>query len=419
MFDKFKGFYRLSIEERREILRNENIDLNLEEIELSSENANVMIENYIFNYDLPLGIAFNFEIDGEKILIPMAVEEPSVIAAASNGAKILENITTELKQKAVVGQVVIANVKNFDKTFEKIKDLKKYFLNLANKHFTSMIKRGGGIKDIWFKSFKKEGYITIYVSVDTCDAMGANSINTFLEILGEKIFEKFDNKPILKILSNNARKSVVKAFTKTPVEKLDKDKNIAIEIAKRIEEATNYANVDPYRAVTHNKGIMNGVDAVCLATGNDWRALEASVHAFASRNGQYRSLTSWKYDSKTEMLIGEIEIPMPVATVGGTLSVNNASRWSLKLMKNPEAKKLAKIMASVGLVQNFAALRALVTDGIQKGHMSLHARSVAKQVGANENEINEVVNRLKKSVKINEKNAEKILEDIRGEDERN
>ena len=412
MFDKFKGFYRLSIDERREILKSEGISLNVDEIELSSENANVMVENYIFNYNLPLGIAFNFEINGEKILIPMAVEEPSVIAAASNGAKILENITTELKQKAVVGQVVLANVQNFDETFQKLKDLKNEFIDLANKHFVSMTKRGGGVKDIWFKSFN-ERYITIYVSVDTCDAMGANSINTFLEILGDKIFEQFNNKPILKILSNNATESVVKAFTKTPVEKLNKDKNIAIEIAKRIEESTNYANIDPYRAVTHNKGVMNGVDAVCLATGNDWRALEASVHAFASRNGQYRSLTSWKYDSEEQILLGKIEIPMPVATVGGTLSVNSASKWAFKLMKNPDAKKLAQIMASVGLVQNFAALRALVTDGIQKGHMSLHARSVAKQVGANENEIDEVVKKLKKATKINEKEAEEILRYIR------
>lgn len=417
MDNKFNKFYLKSIEERLDILRSEGIELNIEDLILKKDKANVMIENYLFNYHLPLGIALNFEIDDEKLIIPMAVEEPSVIAASSNGAKILGNIKTKLEKKAVIGQVVLAEVSDINDTFNKLVENKNKYLELANKHFASMIKRGGGPKDIWVKSFDDEGYICIYVSVDTCDAMGANSINTFLEILGESIYQEFNYRAILRILSNNATESVVKAYSRTSVEKLNKDKSIGIEIAKRIEQATKYSNIDPYRAVTHNKGVMNGVDAVCLATGNDWRALEASVHAYASRSGQYKSLTNWYYDENTNELVGEIEIPMPVATVGGTLSVNDIAKWSIKLMNNPDAKRLARIMASVGLVQNFAALRALVTDGIQKGHMSLHARSVAKQAGASGNEIEEVVKLLKKSEKINQDNASKILLEIRGKNE--
>lgn len=411
MDNLFYKFYNKTINERREILKSLNL---LSEIKvLENETANLMIENYIQNYQIPLGIAMNFEINNEKILIPMAIEEPSVVAAASNGAKILGNIKTEMIEKAVIGQIVLYDVKNVKLSLERLKQHQQEFIEMAKEKSQNMIKRGGGPKKIWFEGFESEKFVTLYLSVDTCDAMGANTINTILEHISQRVCEIAGADYILRIISNNATESIVSAKASIPILRLNKDVEVAKVIAKKIELATKYASLDPYRASTHNKGIMNGVDAVVLATGNDWRAVEAAAHTYAARSGQYKSLTSWIYDEDKEELVGEIEMPLPVATLGGTISIHQIANWSLNLMNNPSSKKLASIIAAVGLAQNFSAVKAIVTEGIQKGHMSLHAKTLAKQAGANENEIDEVVKKLKSKGKINIEEAKLILDNLR------
>lgn len=411
MDNLFYKFYNKTINERREILKSLNL---LSEIKvLENETANLMIENYIQNYQIPLGIAMNFEINNEKILIPMAIEEPSVVAAASNGAKILGNIKTEMIEKAVIGQIVLYDVKNVKLSLERLKQHQQEFIEMAKEKSQNMIKRGGGPQKIWFEGFEIEKFVTLYLSVDTCDAMGANTINTILEHISQRVCEIAGADYILRIISNNATESIVSAKASIPILRLNKDVDVAKVIAKKIELATKYASLDPYRASTHNKGIMNGVDAVVLATGNDWRAVEAAAHTYAARSGQYKSLTSWIYDEDKEELVGEIEMPLPVATLGGTISIHQIANWSLNLMNNPSSKKLASIIAAVGLAQNFSAVKAIVTEGIQKGHMSLHAKTLAKQAGANENEIDEVVKKLKSKGKINIEEAKLILDNLR------
>ncbi|MFM1581199.1 hydroxymethylglutaryl-CoA reductase, degradative [Helcococcus bovis] len=411
MDNLFYKFYNKTISERRDVLKSLNL---FEEIKkLNEETANLMIENYLQNYQIPLGIAMNFEINDEKILIPMAIEEPSVVAAASNGAKFLGNIKTEMVEKAVIGQIVLYDVKDVNSALVKLKEHEEEFIEMAKEKSQNMIKRGGGPKKIWFKGFENEKFITLYLSVDTCDAMGANTINTILEYISERVCEIVNADYILRIISNNATESIVRATANIPILRLNKDVERAKNIAKKIELATNYANLDPYRASTHNKGIMNGIDAVVLATGNDWRAVEAAAHTYASITGHYKSLTSWLYDEEKEELIGSIEIPVPVATLGGTISIHEIANWSLNLMKNPSSKKLAGIIAAVGLAQNFSAVKAIVTEGIQKGHMSLHAKTLAKQAGASESEIDEVVKQLKYKGKINIDEAILTLNNLR------
>ena len=417
MSNSFYKYYQKTPEERMEILLKEGYIEENKPVNLSSNISNVMVENYLFNYELPLAVALNFEVDGEKVLVPMAIEEPSVVAAASNGAKTIGNIKTEIKEKNIIGQVVLTDVEDIDKACQIIKDNEAFLLEKASEKTQSMIKRGGGPKRVWAEGFSDpDKFVSVYFSVDTCDAMGANTINTILESISESIEQLISAKSLMRIISNNATDSVIKAYAKIPLTNLSEDIEDAKQIAKRIELATRFANLDRYRAATHNKGIMNGIDAVVLATGNDWRAIESAAHTYASRDGQYKSLTSWLYDDKEEVLNGKIEIPLPVATVGGTISVHPIAKWSHNLMKNPNAKRLASIIASVGLAQNFSAVRAIVTDGIQKGHMSLHARSLARQVGAKDSEIEKVVTELKKQSKMNTNVTKDILLKIRNND---
>lgn len=413
MDKKLDKFYTKTLEERHKILK----DLSLiDEIQnLSSDIGNNMIENYIFNYELPLGLALNFTVDGEEVLVPMVIEEPSVVAAASNGAKVLGNIETQIEEKAVIGQIVLTEIENVDIALNNIETNADNILFEASKYCQSMINRGGGPRKVWSEEFSENGedFISLYLSVDTCDAMGANTINTILESISAYIEDLTESKFLMRIISNNATESIVKARASFDISALDSNLDNARDYASRIEKATIYANLDPYRAATHNKGIMNGIDAVVVATGNDWRAIEAAAHTYAARFGKYKSLTNWKFDSEKDMMIGEIEIPLPVASLGGTISVHPIAKWSLNLLGNPSARRLASVIAAVGLAQNFSAVRAIVTVGIQKGHMSLHARSVAKQAGATSSEMDEVVNLLKDEPKINLEVAKNIINGIR------
>lgn len=415
MKKELSKFYTKSLDERWQALIDSKIIDSLDRPGLKSDKADVMIENYIMNFQLPLGLAFNFTIDGKDFVIPMAIEEPSVIAAASNGAKTLGNIETSIGEKAVIGQFVLTDIEDLDLAINSLEANKEYLLDKTSKLCPSMIKRGGGPKKIWIDNFEEDGrdFISLYLSIDTCDAMGANTINTILEAITEDVEGLTKSKHLMRIISNNATESIVKARARVDISKLNEDLKKAEKIAKRIEQASIYSNLDPYRASTHNKGIMNGIDAVLLATGNDWRAIEAGAHSYAARSGKYKALTTWSYKPETRILEGEIEIPLAVASVGGTISSNEIASWSLDLLGKPSAKKLASIVAAVGLSQNFSAIRAIVTEGIQKGHMSLHARSVAKEAGARTDEVQDLVDLLKKEEKINLTRARDLLEELR------
>ena len=325
----------------------------------------------------------------------MVIEEPSVVAAASNGAKRVGNIITTSQPRELIGQIILKEVIDPEQATAVIEKNEHYLLDLAKSFSINMVKRGGGPTRIWTKTF--ESYFTVYLGFNPCDAMGANAINHVLEALSEEVEQLVNGVALMRILSNYQPESLVTAKVKIPILSLANNQADSQLLAQNIVAASEYAHLDVYRATTHNKGIMNGIDAVLMATGNDWRAVSAGVHAYASHTGDYQSLTDWKIEE--DYLVGKIELPLAVATVGGTLSVHPQAKQSLALLGNPDAQQLSEIIAAVGLAQNFAALRALVSEGIQKGHMSLHARQLAIQAGANEAEAPRLIELLKRQEK--------------------
>lgn len=412
----FSGFYKHSISKRIELIESW-LDASIDSAStvLPEAYANQMIENYLFNYHLPLGVAVNLKVNNAEYVVPMAIEEPSVIAAASFGAKLLGNIQAETKERLLIGQIIMTVQQSMAEIQQIIKENKANLLDIASQASASMVRRGGGPRDIWVeeKEHPNRNYISIYLSLDPCDAMGANVINTVLEALSPTMESIIEGEVLMSILSNYQPQAVTIATAKVPFAHLSKDKEEAKSLAERLEMASDYAWLDPYRATTHNKGIMNGIDAVVIATGNDWRAIEAGAHAYAVKDGQYRSLTKWKVNYEDESLEGSIEIPLQVATVGGTLSSHPTAKLALKMLNITSAKDLSNIIASVGLIQNFAAMRALVSEGIQKGHMRMQARALAMQVGATIEEIPAVVTQLNEAAQMNRDTARRILEEIR------
>lgn len=412
----FSGFYKHSISKRIELIESW-LDASIDSAStvLPEAYANQMIENYLFNYHLPLGVAVNLKVNNAEYVVPMAIEEPSVIAAASFGAKLLGNIQAETKERLLIGQIIMTVQQPFIEIQQIIKENKAKLLNIASQASASMVRRGGGPKDIWVeeKEHPNRNYVSVYLSLDPCDAMGANVINTVLEALSPTMESIIEGEVLMSILSNYQPQAVTIATAKVPFAHLSKDKEEAKSLAERLEMASDYAWLDPYRATTHNKGIMNGIDAVVIATGNDWRAIEAGAHAYAVKDGQYRSLTKWQVNYEDESLEGSIEIPLQVATVGGTLSSHPTAKLALKMLNITSAKDLSNIIASVGLIQNFAAMRALVSEGIQKGHMRMQARALAMQVGATIEEIPAVVTQLNEAAQMNRDTARRMLEEIR------
>lgn len=415
--NKGKKFYQLTNKERlNELVKlgkltdEEARQLEFETV-LPEKISNNMIENQISEVAIPLGIAQNFVINDKKKWIPMATEEPSVIAAASNAAKIIANsggIQSQAIERQMIGQIVLKNVTDYAKTQEKIIQYKEQLFDTAKEAYPSIYQRGGGIKDLKIRTFKDQNYLSIDLSVDVKDAMGANILNTILEKITQKLHELLPDIDVLfSILSNYAVRSLVKASCTIPVNKLGKD------VAEKIVSDSEYAKIDSYRAVTHNKGIMNGIDAVVLATGNDTRAVAAASHAYAAKNGNYEGLTTWQFDQSQENIIGELVLPMAVGIHGGATNLLPKAKLSLKLLEVKNASELAEIIVAVGLAQNLAAIKALVTDGIQKGHMALQSRSLAIQAGAQENEIKQVTQRLKKAEHINLATAKEILATLR------
>lgn len=383
----------------------------LEETVLDVALADNLIENQISEFELPMGLAQNFVINGKKYLVPMVTEEPSVIAAASNGAKIAGNFQTVLSERLMRGQIVFYDVEQADHLMQTIEENQAGIFRAAKEAYPSIFKRGGGLRQVSSRAFEAEGFVSVDFKVDVKDAMGANIVNAILEGVANLFRTWFPEQKILfSILSNYATESLVKVNCEIPVERLSKGNN-GQEVAEKIQAASRFSKVDPYRAATHNKGIMNGINAVVLATGNDTRAVASGIHAYASKEGSYQGLAEWYV--KDGLLLGSLELPLPVATVGGAVKVLPKAQAALELLEITEAKELAQVMAAVGLAQNLAALRALVSEGIQQGHMSLQVRALAMTVGAKDEEITILSEKLRQEKVMNQERAEKLLREIR------
>ena len=420
-------FYKKTETEKLDALKNADVvsskdyeNLINEKVQLPKSIANRMVENYLVNYELPFGIAMNFLIDGKEMVIPMVTEEPSVIAAASNAGKLTKisgGFTSKMNKRQVIGQIVLKDVANPDQAINRLNKKENQLLKLANAAHPSILKYGGGAQAITSRvipsdsSINNPEFFIVHLIVDTAEAMGANIVNTMTEAIAPYITKLIGGINLMNILSNYATESITSASCIIHPDDLKTDEMSGDLVRDRIIEASQLAQLDPYRAVTHNKGIMNGIDALLLATGNDWRAVEASAHAYAARSGQYRSLSRWTKDEKGH-LKGEIELPISIGAVGGTLSVHPTAQLAHRMLENPSANELSRILASVGLAQNLAALKALVTDGIQKGHMALQARALAVRVGAKDNQVDQVASELQKAEHMNSETAKKILNQI-------
>ena len=376
--------------------------------------ANEMVENVLGTLALPFGLAPGFQIDGKEVQVPMVTEEPSVIAAASYAAGLIKRsggFQTQVHKRQMIGQVALYDVSNKEKAIQAITGAKEDLLQLANQAYPSIVKRGGGARDLWTE--EKGDFLICYLSVDPKEAMGANMLNTMLEALVDPLEDLSGGQGLMAILSNLATDALVTARCKIDYRFLSRDPKEAAEIAQKMTLASQLAAVDPYRAATHNKGIFNGIDAVVLATGNDWRAIEAGGHTYASLTGQAQGLSSWIHHPEQQVLEGQLTLPMPIATRGGSIGLNPSVQVAHELLGNPDAQTLARIIVSVGLAQNFAALKALVSTGIQHGHMKLQAKSLALLAGATPSEVAPVVQALLEDRPFNLEKAQAVLEKIR------
>lgn len=418
----FQGFSKLSREERLKRLQQMKV---LDRADADYLRAGGLqdtalgekfIENVIGYFQVPMGVATNFRIDGEDLIIPMAVEETSIVAAASKTAKwVRENghITTESIGQDILGQIQLNKVRDFTKFAAQIQSKKQEFIDVANREVAfGMVRRGGGVTKIETRALvRDDGQVmaVIHVHMNAVDAMGANVMNQVCEFLKQPIEELTGEKVTMCILSNLVDTKLTKATVTM--------ENIDAELAEKIEEASLFSKLDPYRASTNNKGVLNGIDPILIATGNDWRAVEAGVHAFAARDGQYRSITEWKRDGK--FLVGTFLAPVIVGTVGGVTALHPTASMSLRMMGHPNAAKLGRIMAAVGLVQNLGALRALTTVGIIEGHMRLHIKNLSLGAGAEEVEMPYMVKKLEEILALKKRisltNAIEVLKDLRAQ----
>jgi hydroxymethylglutaryl-CoA reductase len=422
---RIPNFFKMSIGERiaalhhRGLISDDDVRaLNAGEHTLRLPIADKMIENVIGVFGLPLGVALNFLINGRDYVVPLVVEEPSIVAGLSGAARIARlggGYEATSTDPILIGQVQAVNIDDVDRARRALLDRKVEILALANSLHPKMQARGGGALDIevFHHHAPEDGreMLVLHLLVDTRDAMGANLVNTMCEGIASLVETITGGKVFLRILSNLTDRAISRASVRIPARNLEGKGFTGEEVRDGIILANDLALVDPYRAATHNKGIMNGVDAVAIATGNDWRAIEAAAHAYAARSGRYRGLTRW-YRNEAGDLVGEIEIPMKVGTVGGSLETNPSVRINHRLLGSPNAPELAAIMATVGLAQNFAALRALSTDGIQQNHMTLHARSVASAANVPEALFDTVVEALIESGEIKVWKAQEIMANL-------
>lgn len=423
---RIPGFYNMTLEERRvkliEALATAAAHETLAPFTmggLSIDIARHMIENVVGTYELPLGIGLNFVVNGKDVLVPMVIEEPSVVAGASFMAKLARaggGFNAETTDPLMIGQLQVFQIDDLHEAARNVLEQKSELIEYVDGAKSSLKSRGGGARDLEVRVFEESpigGFLVVHLIYDVRDAMGANAVNTVCERLAPQVEAITGGKVHLRILSNLADRRIARARCTIPVKELAFDNFSGEEVRDGIIAAYAFAAVDPYRAATHNKGIMNGVDAVVIATGNDWRAIEAGAHAYASRSGRYTSLSIWSKDASGN-LIGRLEMPMAVGIVGGATKVHPAAQAALKLMGVKTAKELAEIIVSVGLAQNMAALRALATDGIQRGHMSLHARQVAIAAGASGELIEKVAAQMVAEKVVRIDRAEEILKEYTG-----
>lgn len=417
---RLKGFYDLNLENRqRELL--ERGYLTPDELEgflpgsgLDLETADHMIENVVGVFSLPLGLALNFQVNGKDLLVPMVLEEPSVVAGASFMAKLARDgggFKASSTDPIMIGQLQVLELEDLTKAREQILSQKEDLLASLRDLDPILRDLGGGPQDLEVREISHSAigpFLVLHLLLDVRDAMGANAVNTACEFLAPAVEELTGGRVHLRILSNLADRRLASASCTIPADSLAFGEYSGELVRDGILEAWAFADADPYRAATHNKGIMNGIDAVLLATGNDWRAVEAGAHAYAARFGFYRSLSTWSVDEDGN-LEGELELPMAVGVVGGATKVHPTVKTLLKLMDVETASQLGEIIASVGLAQNLAALRALATDGIQHGHMRLHARQVALTAGAAGEEIPVLAAQLIEEKQIRIDRAQEIL----------
>ena len=427
---RIEGFYKLSVSERRELL-GELAGLNQEQKnawgesgELDEDAADRMIENVVGTYSLPIGVATNFVIDGSHYAIPFVLEEPSVVAAASNMAKrclVKGGFKSENDDPVMIGQIQVVGCSDPELARKSILDEKENLISKCNDVDPILVKFGGGCKNIEVRIIETGSgpMVILHIHVDCRDAMGANAVNTMAEEIAPAVEEITGGTVILRIISNLAvlRLARVSAVF-TPEEMSDKGGNSiqGSEVIEGVIQAYHFAEADPFRATTHNKGIMNAISAIALACGQDWRAIEAGAHSYASHDRRYGSLTQWSKDDEGN-LIGSIEVPMAVGLVGGAVRVHPAARANVALLGLDTADELAKVMAAAGLAQNLGALRALATVGIQAGHMKLHVRNMAVTAGAEGEEVDIVASSLRqKGGRITQAAVIEELRKLRGEE---
>lgn len=421
LHDIFKGFSKLSREERLKALMEVGA-LHDSDVEYLTKGGlkdtslgEKFIENVIGYFQIPLGVATNFRIDGKDFVIPMAVEETSIVAAVCKTAKWIRDtgsITTEVVGSEIIGQIQCAKVKDYNKFEQAILSQKKFLIEISNREVAfGLVRRGGGVRDIQVRRIPRgDGcdMAVVHVLMDPCDAMGANIMNQVCEFLKEPIEQFTSEKVTMCILSNLVDSKITRATVHIS--------DIDPALAEKIEEASLFAQQDPYRAATNNKGVLNGIDPILIATGNDWRAVEAGIHAYAARDGQYRSITKWFRDGKGG-LKGIFEAPLIVGTVGGVTTLHPTAMMCMKMLGVTTANELSRVIAAVGLVQNLGALKALTTVGIIEGHMKLHTKNLALGAGAEEKEIPMVQKKLEEILAVRKRislsNAIDVLKELR------
>lgn len=421
---RIPGFYKKTLEERKKLIYDmysfteEELDVLESKAPLTDDTADHMIENVIGTFQLPLGLGLNFLINGKEYIVPMAIEEASVVASASHIAKIVRDaggFVAESSERLMIGQIQVVGCSDFEEAKRTILENKQVLLDAANDAYPSIKARGGGAEDLDVCILNEQEdspyskMLVIHLYVDTVDAMGANLINTMAESVAPLVEELTEGKVYLRILSNLADRSLARVRCVIPPELLKTGDFSGEEVRDGVILAYEFAASDPYRAATHNKGIMNGIDPVVIATGNDWRAVEAGAHAYAVKDGQYTSMSTWWKDEEGN-LVGELELPMSLGIVGGATQVHPMAKMALKLLDVESAKELAEVIVSVGLAQNLGALKALATEGIQRGHMSLHSRSVAMAAGATGELVDIVANEMIRQNEIRVGKAKELVE---------
>ncbi|MCT3400464.1 hydroxymethylglutaryl-CoA reductase, degradative [Lentilactobacillus hilgardii] len=412
---RWAHFYQKSYRERLDLIADFS-GLNSDQVALlKTTNAKVfghLIENYLADYALPEGIVTNMKVNNRQYLVPMVTEEPSVIAAASNGGKLLSGdmgIKASVKQRLLSGQIILKDISDERQLREFISDRQQELIEIANNSHPRILKHGGGAKSLSVRRLDPQFY-SVDLQVDSGEAMGANLVNTMLEAVANEL-RSFGLQVTMAILSNYADKSLVHVLGKIPFSELTTSGITGQQVASQIVDASHIAQVDVYRATTHNKGIMNGIDAAVMATGNDWRAVESAAHAYAAKDGQYKGLSTWRVNQA--YLIGEMTIPMPIGFVGGATSVLPMAAINKKITRIKRVREMMEVIGAIGLAQNLAALRVLVTDGIQKGHMNLQLKSLAMANGTKESELPTVVKQLRHMTSPDSTDVKKILKELR------